>query len=112
MPFQALPQAPSLNNSFDSALDSYVQSKRDNQRLQDKFVYDEFQRKKELLAGLNPEVLNKNFDKDVVNAGIGELKNSVRDYLKKNPYDNSHRRLRRESRYRYVSPRGRAGTTT
>ena len=69
-----------------SALASDIQQQN---ILNQKRYQEEFNQGLELARMISPEVLNKSFDAQVVNAGIADVKNNLREYIKKNPNANS-----------------------
>lgn len=58
---------------------------RQQKALERKLKMDDEARKVELLNSIDPAVLNKNFDRDVVNASINDLQRNIAAYLKQNP---------------------------
>jgi hypothetical protein len=58
---------------------------RQQRQLERKLKMDDEARKVELLNSIDPAVLNKNFDRDVVNASINDLQRNVASYLRQNP---------------------------
>ncbi len=69
-----------------SQLASSMQQER---LLREKQYQEEFAQGAQLAQMISPEVLNKSFDAQVVNSGIADVRNSLRDYIRKNPNANS-----------------------
>jgi hypothetical protein len=69
-----------------SQLASSMQQER---LLKEKQYQEEFAQGAQLAQMISPEVLNKSFDAQVVNSGIADVRNSLRDYIRKNPNANS-----------------------
>ena len=65
-----------------SQLSSSMQQER---LLREKQYQEEFNQGLELAKMISPQVLNKDFDAQVVNEGIGAVRNNLREFIKKNP---------------------------
>jgi len=50
--------------------------------LREKQYQEEFAQGAQLAQMISPEVLNKSFDAQVVNSGIADVRNSLRDYIR------------------------------
>lgn len=77
---QAIVQPESRQLEYAIQLKRQEQAERQRLQMQDDY------RKLELMSSIGPAALNKNFDKEVVNATIGDLMNNTKEYLRKNPY--------------------------
>lgn len=66
-------------------LSSVAEDMQQQNILNQKRYQEEFNQGLELAKMISPQVLNKDFDAQVVNEGIGAVRNNLREFIKKNP---------------------------
>lgn len=85
----ALPQAVQYDNTANQMLYNMANDLRQQKKLEQQYKKEDDARKYQLLSQLNPDALNKDYDKQVVNGSIAGLQGNVKNYLTQNPNANS-----------------------